>query len=86
MYNFEYFDGTSMAAPVTSGLAALVWSYYPQLTAVQVKEILMKSATPVKSKVKKPGEKKKTKFTSLSVSGGVINAYQALQMAASMSR
>ncbi len=84
--NFEFFDGTSMAAPVTSGLAALVWSYYPQLTAVQVKEILMKSATPVKSKVKKPGEKKKTKFTSLSVSGGVINAYQALQLAASMSR
>jgi len=80
--HYEYFNGTSMAAPVASGVAALVWSYYPNLTAVQVKEILMKSAIVNKKKVTLPGAKSKVKFTDLSVTGGVVNAYQALKLAA----
>lgn len=80
--NYEYFNGTSMAAPVTSGVAALVWSYYPKLTAQQVKEILMKSSVVNKKSVPEPGTGNKVKFTSLSVSGGVVNAYNALQLAA----
>jgi subtilisin family serine protease len=80
--HYEYFNGTSMAAPVASGVAALVWSYYPNLTAVQVKEILMKSAIVNKKKVTLPGAKAKVKFTDLSVTGGVVNAYQALKLAA----
>lgn len=79
---YAYFDGTSMAAPVTSGVAALVWSYYPKLTAAQLKEILMKSATINKKKVPIPGEKRKTGFKNLSVTGGVVNVYQALKLAA----
>jgi cell wall-associated protease len=82
--HYEFYDGTSMAAPVTSGVAALVWSYYPQLTALQVKEILMKSAIVNKKKVPLPGARKKVKFNSLSVSGGVVNAYKALELAAQM--
>lgn len=81
---FEFFDGTSMAAPVTSGVAALVWSYYPSLTAVQLKEVLMKSAVVDKKKVVRPGSKKKVKFTKLSVTGGVVNAYNALVLAGKM--
>lgn len=80
--HYEYFNGTSMAAPVTSGVAALVWSYYPKLSAMQVKEILMKSAVVYTKKVPQPGSGKKVKFTTLSVSGGVVNAYKALQLAA----
>jgi subtilisin family serine protease len=83
--NDEYamLDGTSFACPVTSGVAALVWSYYPELTALELKEILMESTYDKgKKRVIIPGEKrKKTKFRELSVTGGIVNAYNALQMA-----
>jgi hypothetical protein len=65
-------------------VAALVWSCYPSLTAVQVKDVLMKSVTPHSGKVILPGTKEKVKFSELSVSGGVVNAEQALKMAAKL--
>ena len=74
-------DGTSLSAPVVSGIAALVWSYYPELTAVELKEVLLNSSTQInKPKIHQPTEndkKKKVKFKTLSVSGGIVNAYQA---------
>jgi subtilisin family serine protease len=80
---YENANGTSMASPVVAGVAALVWSCYPNLTAVQVKDILMKSVTPYKGKVILPGtESDKVKFSDLSISGGVVNAEKALKMAA----
>ena len=79
-------DGTSMASPVVAGLAALIRSYYPSLTAVQVKDIIMKSVTKVNQKVRivENGEKKKVPFSDLCISGGVVNAYKALELAAQM--
>ncbi len=76
-------SGTSMASPVVAGVAALVWSYYPNLTALQIKEILLKSATIYKDKeVNMPGEKDKTVlFGKLSNTGGIVNVYDALKMA-----
>ncbi len=87
-------SGTSMAAPVTAGVAAALWSYYPNLTAQQVKEIIMKSAVPYKKvKVTLPGseteekpEGKKVAFGSLSKTGAVVNLYQAMLMAEKMGR
>lgn len=38
------FNGTSAATPVVAGVASLVFSRYPQLTAEQVKTILIESA------------------------------------------
>jgi subtilisin family serine protease len=81
---YDQGDGTSFAAPVVTGVAALVWSYYPTLTHTQLKEILMKSVTNKgKKSVVKPGTEKgkKVKFADLSVSGGIINAYAALKLA-----
>lgn len=81
---YEEFDGTSMAAPVVSGLAALVLSYYPHLTAVDLKAIIMKSVTKVERKVKYKNEKDETvrvNFSELCVSGGIVNAYNALKLA-----
>ncbi len=80
---FDFFDGTSMAAPVTSGVAALVWSYFPKLTAEELKFVLMQSATKVKKSVPKPGGGK-AKFSKLSVSGGVLNAFSAIKLAKTM--
>jgi subtilisin family serine protease len=84
---YASFDGTSMAAPVTSGVAALVWSYYPTLTALQVKEIIMKSSVKVKGKVILPGSaKRKVKMTDLCETGGIVNAYEAVKLADTMTK
>lgn len=78
-------NGTSFASPVSAGVAALVWSYYPELTALELKDILMKSVTDYgKKKVKVPSEAKKApkkRFRDICVTGGVINAYRALLLA-----
>lgn len=74
-------DGTSMASPVVAGVAALIMAYYPELTAVQVKEILMETSTKPNEMVFRPGSETTVPFSSLSVSGGIVNAYEALKRA-----
>lgn len=81
-------SGTSMAAPSAAGVAALVRSYYPQLSASQVKHILMNSGTKINFNVIKPGSQNRenpdgelVSFSDLSVSGRIVNAYNALKMA-----
>lgn len=44
---FQFNNGTSFAAPIVSGVAALVMAHRPELTALQVKEILLSSSRPV---------------------------------------
>ncbi|MFS8082840.1 MAG: S8 family peptidase [Ginsengibacter sp.] len=79
---YKSMSGTSMATPVVAGVAALILEYYPGLSAVQVKEIILKSVTSLKGKiVYKPGTKEKVDFSTLCVSGGVVNAFKALQLA-----
>jgi len=78
-------NGTSMAAPVVSGIAALIRAHYPKLTAVQVKEILMKSAIPYKTKVLVPGSQdQQASLSDISRTGGIVNAYEALKLAKQM--
>ena len=80
---YASFQGTSMASPVVAGVAALLRSYFPELSAVQVKDILMASSMPIMDKVKTPGNPSQMMpFADLSVSGGVVNAYSAAKMAA----
>jgi subtilisin family serine protease len=85
---YQSISGTSMAAPSTAGVAALVRSYYPKLTASQVKHILMNSGVKINFEVVKPGSNSRenpngvmVKFSELSVSGRIVNAYNALIMA-----
>ena len=85
---YEYFNGTSMAAPATAGVAALIRSYYPKLSAKQVKHIIMNSGTKIDLEVIKPGsfsqdnpKGEKVPFSELSVTGRIVNAYNALKMA-----
>ena len=83
--SYQFLQGTSMASPNVAGVAALIRSYYPKLSASQVKHILMNSGTPINRIVQvggKNGEKKQ--FSTLSTSGRIVNAYTALQMAAKM--
>jgi subtilisin family serine protease len=80
-------SGTSMASPSTAGVAALLWSYFPELSALQVKDILLKSTRKFDNlKVIKPGSKEEVLFSDLSSSGGLVNAYEAVKMANGMRR
>lgn len=73
-----------MSAPVVSGIAALLFSYFPALSAAQVKDILLRSSFRPEIMVNRPGSTVKVPFSSLSVSGGVVNAYNAIAMAIEM--
>jgi cell wall-associated protease len=82
---YEDLQGTSMACPATSGVAAVLLSYFPELSATQVKEILTASTRKFDGlKVTKPGSKDAVPFNQLSTSGGLVNAYEAVKMAMSM--
>jgi cell wall-associated protease len=77
-------SGTSMASPSTAGVAALLMSYFPELTALEVKDVLMKSTRKFDNlQVQKPGGGK-TKLDQLSITGGLINAYEAVKLAQSL--
>lgn len=80
--NYENLQGTSMAAPATSGVAAILMSYFPELSAEDVKEILRQSTRKFDGlKVTKPGSKDPVAFQELSSSGGMVNAYEAVKLA-----
>ena len=75
-------SGTSMASPAAAGVAALIRSYYPELSAVQVKHIMETSVVKQEGEVTKPGTTEKVKFSELCVSGGTVSATNAVTMAA----
>jgi subtilisin family serine protease len=71
-----------MAAPVVSGLAALLMAYYPNFTAAEVKHVILASASSHATEmVVSPGGKGAVPFGSLSVTGGIVNAFAAVKMA-----
>jgi cell wall-associated protease len=83
---FNTEDGTSFSAPIVTGIAALCLEYYPELSANQVKQAILESANPLTGvMVIKPGSKgEKVDFTTLCKTGGIVNAYRALQIASKM--
>lgn len=89
---YEIADGTSFSAPVVSGVAALVLSYYPELTCSGLKDIILSSSLDFsKTKVYLPSEdyshkRKKTKFKKLSSTGGIVSAYEALKLAEELNK
>jgi subtilisin family serine protease len=75
-------DGTSLASPVVTGVAALLKSYFPSLTPAEIIRILKESGHTIDLEVELPGEPdKKTSFRKLSSSGRVVNAYDAVKLA-----
>lgn len=79
---YEYLQGTSMAAPAVSGIAAIIRGYYPSLTAAQVKQIIMDSGLTTNATVIVGGDRSNTKkFSELSTSGKMANLYNALILA-----
>lgn len=81
-------SGTSMATPVVSGVAAMLMAYFPSLTAAQVRQLLLTTATSYADQsVARPGEGGNggsVKFGELSATGGVVSAYNAVKAAEAM--
>lgn len=81
---YQFLQGTSMASPVVAGLAAFLLEYYPNLSPQQVKTILEKSSQNPGEKVKDPGTGEEVELSELSVSGGLVNAYEAIKLASTI--
>ncbi|WP_103019528.1 S8 family peptidase [Salinibacter altiplanensis] len=80
---YERNDGTSMAAPMVSGLAALIMAHYPSLSATDVRAVILDTATPHRDqRVARPGDSESVPFGTLSDTGAIVNARAALQRAA----
>lgn len=79
-------QGTSMASPVVAGLASFILNYYPNLTATQVKSIIMQSVSKPTGKVDNPQTHNEVSMSDLSVTGGIVNAYEAIKLADSVSK
>lgn len=77
-------QGTSMAAPVVSGTAALILSYFPYLTPEQVKYAITNSAYIPESPVNIPGSSDSVQLSDISRSGGILNAYEAVKLASTL--
>ena len=82
--NYGNLSGTSMACPLVAGIAALTMEYFPTLSAKQIKYVIEKSAQQPKEKVIKPGTDDKVSMSELSRSGGIVNAYEAVKLAATL--
>ena len=79
---YEYLQGTSMASPAVAGVAAIIRSFYPNLSAAQVKQVIMNSGLTTNAKVIVGGDSSNTKnFKELSTSGKMVNLYNALILA-----
>ena len=81
---YQSLGGTSMASPNTAGVAAILKGYFPNLTAAQIKVILMESSRKYPGLSVKTNELGKVGFETLSKTGGVVDAYNAFMMAQKM--
>lgn len=82
---YDLASGTSFSAPVVTGVAALIWSCYPELTAQELKHLIIESSYDLERKKVflpnvKTREKTKLRFGELSSSGGIVSAYNAFKL------
>lgn len=84
---YQYLQGTSMASPNVAGVAAMIRSYYPNLSAKEIKGIIMNSGTTISDEVVVGGNPKDVRpFNSLSKSGKIVNGFSAMTLAEKMSK
>jgi subtilisin family serine protease len=80
---YDTASGTSFAAPVVTGIAALLMAYFPELDAADVRRVILESATPLTGRsVAVPGDgERMARFEDLAATGGIVNAFEAIRLA-----
>ncbi len=79
--DYQDLQGTSMAAPMVAGLAAMLRAYFPEFTAREIKAIIEDSAIREDAEVSRPSDRELVHFSELSSTGGYINAFEAVKLA-----
>lgn len=81
--DYDVYDGTSMAAPMVAGVAALIKSYYPDLSMLEIRDIIISSTQNMdKYTTPLPGDPEVfVSFKDLCKSGGIVDVYSAIEMA-----
>ncbi len=79
--DYKLLQGTSMAAPMVTGVAAMLKSYFPSLSMEEIKDIMLKSAKSYTGTMQvKPGTEEEVDFATLSQTGAVIDVLAAVKM------
>ena len=79
---YQSLQGTSMAAPMVSGVAALLKGYFPKFTMAEIRQIILDSADDfAETDQAKPGSDETVKFKTLSATGKVVNVLSAVKLA-----
>jgi subtilisin family serine protease len=91
--NYKLCNGTGMASALVTGIAAMVMSYYPNLKATQVKNVIVRSAVAQRGEKeqllqnsKSVSSNAKMDFRNISVGGGIVSAYEAMKLAEEATR
>ncbi|PWL30580.1 MAG: peptidase S8 [Fluviicola sp. XM-24bin1] len=80
--DYDLYDGTSMAGPMVAGTAALIKSYFPELTMFEVRNIILQSVQKMDKTMPLPGDPEKmVSLDQLSKTGGIVNVYNAIELA-----
>lgn len=84
---YEFQGGTSMAAPAVSGVAAMIRSRFPKLSAAQVKQIIMSSGVSLSSNFILGGDPENAvALDQVCRTGRIANLYNALILAGQVDR
>ena len=80
-------QGTSMACPMVAGVAAMLKSYFPEMSMKDIKDVILESSKSYKGTMQYlPGTEDEVDFGTMSTTGGVVNVLSAVEICLKMEK